>query len=130
MSLPLDNRNGSPATKGGPRWCSCTTVGSLTHSFAGEAPGPVAVALQTNHCSAHRTLPLPILQPARQIGADRTAWVIITAHLFAVAVGNDVVREGEQLFVPTVAHGRVSELALARAVAFQALDPQHDELAD
>jgi hypothetical protein len=35
--------------------------------------------------------------------------------------------EGEQLCVPTAA---LSELVLARAVAFRALDPQHDELVD
>jgi hypothetical protein len=50
--------------------------------------------------------------------------------LFAAAVGNDVVCEDEQLFVPTMAHDRVSGLVLARAAAFRALDPQHDELVD
>jgi hypothetical protein len=52
------------------------------------------------------------------------------ARVLAGAVGGNVRGEYEQLFVPTVAHDRVSELVLATAVACRALDPQHDELAD
>ncbi len=54
----------------------------------------------------------------------------LSLRVLAGAVSCNVRGESEQLFVSPVSRDQVSELVLARAVAFRALDPQHDELAD
>jgi len=50
--------------------------------------------------------------------------------VLAGAIGRYVIRERENLRIPTIAHNQIGEPVSPRTPAFRTLDPQHTELAD